>query len=394
MNFINKNKKAILSIASLAAIVFAGEIAIASVPKNIELNVDEEIKSVETTAKTVEELVLEQGYTLSEVQTEDELDMQINNNATIVIDTKKEVSFRNQGNTLNVTTFSNSVQEFLDENGIVPDEDDLVTPRVETKLIDGESVSYDNVVVENYSEVEEIPYEEVREFSFDLNYGDTTISQEGVLGSQTVNKTKTTVNDRVVSDTRDEVVVDKEAVNEVTLIGTKEVEEIVIEHKTETRENDSKYKDQKQVIESGSNGTALVTYENKGDGNRVEISRETTKEPVTRIVEVGTKSRPKASTGSSRLYSLRDFRFHGVINWSGYKFTYYSQSVLPGGGLRIPGRHVNSNGFVADSNGYIVLASNRSIPKGTVINTPFGSKGKVYDRCASCSLNWYDVYVK
>lgn len=394
MNFINKNKKAILSIASLAAIVFAGEIAIASVPKNIELNVDEEIKSVETTAKTVEELVLEQGYTLSEVQTEDELDMQINNNATIVIDTKKEVSFRNQGNTLNVTTFSNSVQEFLDENGIVPDEDDLVTPRVETKLINGESVSYDNVVVENYSEVEEIPYEEVREFSFDLNYGDTTISQEGVLGSQTVNKTKTTVNDRVVSDTRDEVVVDKEAVNEVTLIGTKEVEEIVIEHKTETRENDSKYKDQKQVIESGSNGTALVTYENKGDGNRVEISRETTKEPVTRIVEVGTKSRPKASTGSSRLYSLRDFRFHGVINWSGYKFTYYSQSVLPGGGLRIPGRHVNSNGFVADSNGYIVLASNRSIPKGTVINTPFGSKGKVYDRCASCSLNWYDVYVK
>lgn len=392
MNFINKNKKAILSIASLAAIVFAGEIAIASVPKNIELNVDEEIKSVETTAKTVEELLIEQGYTLSEVQTEDELEMQIKNNATIVIDTQKEISFRNQGNTLNVTTFANSVEDFLSENGIVPDEDDLVTPRVETKLINGESISYDNVVVEHYSVVEEIPYEEVSEFSFDLNYGDSQISQEGVLGSQTVNKTKTTVNDRVVSDTRDEVIVDKEAVNEITLIGTKEVEEVVIEHKTENRKNNSMYKDQKKVIESGSNGVAVVTYENRGDGNRVEITRETTKEPVTRIVEVGTKSRPSSS--SARLYSLRDFKFRGIINWSGYKFTYYSQSVLPGGGLRIPGRHVNSNGFVADSNGYIVLASSYSIPKGTVINTPFGAKGKVYDRCASCSPNWYDVYVK
>lgn len=392
MNFINKNKKAILSIASLAAIVFAGEIAIASVPKNIELNVDEEIKSVETTAKTVEELLIEQGYTLSEVQTEDELEMQIKNNATIVIDTQKEISFRNQGNTLNVTTFSNSVEDFLSENGIVPDEDDLVTPRVETKLINGESISYDNVVVEHYSVVEEIPYEEVSEFSFDLNYGDSQISQKGVLGSQTVNKTKTTVNDRVVSDTRDEVIVDKEAVNEITLIGTKEVEEVVIEHKTENRKNNSMYKDQKKVIESGSNGLAVITYENRGDGNRVEITRETTKEPVTRIVEVGTKSRPSSS--SARLYSLRDFKFRGIINWSGYKFTYYSQSVLPGGGLRIPGRHVNSNGFVADSNGYIVLASSYSIPKGTVINTPFGAKGKVYDRCASCSPNWYDVYVK
>ena len=392
MNFINKNKKAILSIASLAAIVFAGEIAIASVPKNIELNVDEEIKSVETTAKTVEELLIEQGYTLSEVQTEDELEMQIKNNATIVIDTQKEISFRNQGNTLNVTTFANSVEDFLSENGIVPDEDDLVTPRVETKLINGESISYDNVVVEHYSVVEEIPYEEVSEFSFDLNYGDSQISQEGVLGSQTVNKTKTTVNDRVVSDTRDEVIVDKEAVNEITLIGTKEVEEVVIEHKTENRKNNSMYKDQKKVIESGSNGVAVVTYENRGDGNRVAITRVTTKEPVTRIVEVGTKSRPSSS--SARLYSLRDFKFRGIINWSGYKFTYYSQSVLPGGGLRIPGRHVNSNGFVADSNGYIVLASSYSIPKGTVINTPFGAKGKVYDRCASCSPNWYDVYVK
>lgn len=95
-----------------------------------------------------------------------------------------------------------------------------------------------------------------------------------------------------------------------------------------------------------------------------------------------------------KIYSLSDFMWRGVINWSGYKFTYYSQSVLPGYGLSIPGRHVNSGGFVADKDGYIVLASNSRISRGTVINTPFGYQGKVYDRCESCSLNWYDVYTK
>lgn len=100
------------------------------------------------------------------------------------------------------------------------------------------------------------------------------------------------------------------------------------------------------------------------------------------------------NTSSTKLYSLSQFQYNGVINWSGYKFTYYSQSVLPGYGLRIPGRHLNADGYVSDGDGYIVLAANSNIAKGTVISTPFGYKGKVYDTCPSCTLNWYDVYTK
>ena len=105
--------------------------------------------------------------------------------------------------------------------------------------------------------------------------------------------------------------------------------------------------------------------------------------------------KPPATT-SPLLYTLRELQFHGVIRWNGYKFTYYSQSVLPGGGLVIPGRHVNANGYVADSNGYIVLAAPRGVAKGTVYDTPFGNKGKVYDTCASCTTSpmWLDVYTK
>ncbi len=82
--------------------------------------------------------------------------------------------------------------------------------------------------------------------------------------------------------------------------------------------------------------------------------------------------------------------FQGVIHWSGYKFTYYSQSVLPGGGLAIPGRHVNAGGFVSDGDGYIVLAG--SAPKGTVYATPFGYPGKIYDR--GTVGNHLDVYTR
>lgn len=102
-------------------------------------------------------------------------------------------------------------------------------------------------------------------------------------------------------------------------------------------------------------------------------------------------NKPKAQNNDApMLYSLRDLRFHGVINWGGYKFTYYSQSVLPGGGLRIPGRHVNESGYVTDADGYIVLAN--SAPIGTIIPTPFGYYGKVYDR--GTYGNHFDVYTR
>lgn len=125
------------------------------------------------------------------------------------------------------------------------------------------------------------------------------------------------------------------------------------------------------------------------------VKKEAKKVQKTAQKKASSKSnQKKASKPTSTTYSLRDLQFHGVINWGGYKFTYYSQRVLPGRGLRIPGRHVNAGGYVADKDGYIVVASNPSIPRGTVINTPFGYKAKVYDRCASCSPNWYDIYTK
>lgn len=110
--------------------------------------------------------------------------------------------------------------------------------------------------------------------------------------------------------------------------------------------------------------------------------------PVKKAELKPTEEPTRAAT--TKLYSLPQFMSAGVINWQGYKFTYYSQQVLPGGGLVIPGRHVNKDGYVSDKDGYIVLAG--SAPKGTVYDTPFGYKGKIYDR--GTVGNHLDVYIR
>lgn len=82
-----------------------------------------------------------------------------------------------------------------------------------------------------------------------------------------------------------------------------------------------------------------------------------------------------------------DLRSAGVVNWGGYRFTWYSQKTLPGGGLNIPGRHVNGAGFVCDGDGYIVAAT--AFGRGTTGDSPWGA-WKSYDTVVSS--NTVDLY--
>lgn len=95
-------------------------------------------------------------------------------------------------------------------------------------------------------------------------------------------------------------------------------------------------------------------------------------------------------SGSPRLYEPSDFSWMGVLNWNGWRWTYYSQRVLPGGGLNIPGRHVDADGYVCDENNYICLASS-TLAWGTIVDTPLGKPGRVYD--SGCAADVLDVYV-
>lgn len=117
-------------------------------------------------------------------------------------------------------------------------------------------------------------------------------------------------------------------------------------------------------------------------------------EPVEAQPESSEESvQPQTAGATVAQYSIDDLEFQGIIHALGKKWTFYSERVLPGGGLNIPGRHT-ADGFVRDGEGYIVLAASSSVGHGTIVDTPFGSQGKVYDTCASCHADWFDVYTR
>ena len=88
--------------------------------------------------------------------------------------------------------------------------------------------------------------------------------------------------------------------------------------------------------------------------------------------------------------TAQEFMYYGVVEQDGIKYTWYSQNVLPGGGLtelNNNGRHVEG-GYVMDGDGYIAVASSDH-EIGTVLDTPFGA-AKVYD--TGCASGTVDVY--
>ena len=81
----------------------------------------------------------------------------------------------------------------------------------------------------------------------------------------------------------------------------------------------------------------------------------------------------------------------GTIYYNGHKETYYSEKVLPGNGLRIPGRHVADDGTIRDENGFICVAADPGfLARGTILITSLGP-AKVYD--SGCAYGTVDIYV-
>ena len=81
----------------------------------------------------------------------------------------------------------------------------------------------------------------------------------------------------------------------------------------------------------------------------------------------------------------------GAQYFDGHKETYYSENVLPGYSLGIPGRHVADDGTIRDGEGYISVAADPSfMARGSVLMTSLGP-AKVYD--TGCAYGTIDIYV-
>lgn len=95
-------------------------------------------------------------------------------------------------------------------------------------------------------------------------------------------------------------------------------------------------------------------------------------------------------TGIYETNANRLTKSKGVVYYENHKETYYSERVLPGGSLNIPGRHAADDGTIRDGDGYICVAANSSyLSRGAIVKTSLGP-AKVYD--SGCAAGTIDIY--
>lgn len=124
--------------------------------------------------------------------------------------------------------------------------------------------------------------------------------------------------------------------------------------------------------------------------NSIHMHKDELEEQIKAVEQSKAETQKKTVTytaASSDSGYTHPFKSQGTTDDGTYNYTWYSQRELPGGGLDIPGRHVDEDGFIRDENGNLCIASSNHA-KGTEIDTPYG-KGVVYDYCPSDNLDIY-----
>lgn len=169
--------------------------------------------------------------------------------------------------------------------------------------------------------------------------------------------------------------------NDINFIGVESIEDIETQDTTESEEVENSV----SSVETTEQWLNPIIHKPQHPVFLVNTEEAATDEPES------TQETPEEQAQEYKeLYSAKEFMVLGVIWWNDRKWTWYSEKVLPGGGLDIPGRHNDDNGYVCDENDYLCVSSS-ALSKGTVVDTPFGKQGKVYD--TGCIANVIDVYV-
>lgn len=231
------------------------------------------------------------------------------------------------------------------------------SPKYEEKIAD------DPIIIEEEPEIEETPVEEEAE-------PETPVIQEQPKVEETpVEEPKQSTNSQVNLQTNLQTESNK-------------TEETTVKTEDSSPKNEVQSTISQETIKETKEPEPII----------VEEPMETvTEEPIDETVdETEEASDETIVEATEALYTASQFKRLGVIKWNGWRWTWYSERVLPGGGLTIPGRHNDENGYICDENDYICVASS-VLSKGTVVDTPFGKQGKVYD--CGCDADVLDVYV-
>ncbi len=139
----------------------------------------------------------------------------------IVIERMITVTITTDGESEDVLTSAETVEELLEEQEIEVGENDVVTPEADTELEDGMEIVISLATTEQVVEQEEIAYNTTYEDSSSIYEGETSVKQEGVNGIKEITYEVTYVDGEEISREVVSEEVTQEAIDEIILQGTK-----------------------------------------------------------------------------------------------------------------------------------------------------------------------------
>jgi len=174
---------------------------------------------------------------------------------------------------------------------------------------DGQSTENEGqeYTTETIETTEPIPFSKEETGNDQLEEGTEQVVQEGSDGER-VNYIEVTYNENGEEVNREKVdsAISEEPTSQITEVGTQQVEyqnktiEKTLPFETETRENPGLPSGTENVIQEGQEGLKEVTYEQKIVNGQFDssdpVSTEVMKEPVNKVVEVGTKDTTSTKT--------------------------------------------------------------------------------------------------
>lgn len=290
------SKKIIIPAVFSLSLFISGHVVNAKAINTVNLSVDgvTEIYQIANEDTTVGDLLDKTGVKIKDDHIlNKDLTEKLKNNDEIILNNAKNVMIKSGVDEITTKTYNNTVNEVLNEFDVNVDSDDKVSKNLDELITDNDKITHINVEREKLEETHSVKPNVVYEYSDDVLYGESVVKSEG--------------EDAVFSDTYEVVkengeVVSKNIVksrqiklgsDKVVVLGTKKIETREIDFETNRVNDDSLYEGEEKLARAGEKGILEIVSKVDESGKEEVILTEVTKDPVNRIIKVGTKARER-----------------------------------------------------------------------------------------------------
>lgn len=386
MKLPSRGKKWFMSITSFVVIcaVF-GFLSYELTKTPVTVILDGEEQKVSAHAATVKELLMDLNVNVKEHDVvKPGLNKELTEDMKVVWNPAVKIKMVNNGETENVWTTAETVQEFARQQNLAVGEHDVLQPGLNQPIEKNLKITYE------------------AGFQVDLAVGGkgkkvwtTSTTVADLLEQQEIKLTKL---DRVEPG-KDTVVKKNTEVNVIRVKKVTDVVEESIDYAVVTRKDNSLPKGEEEVLDSGKEGQVAKHYEvvleNGKEVSRKLIKTETLKESEDRVVAVGTKeysqpSRGESASSSSSSSSSGDAAKQFYVNSTAYTANCSGCSGVTSTGFNLKanpnakviavdpsviplGTRVHVKGY-----GYAVAADTGGAVNGRKIDVFFSSKQEAY----------------